>query len=537
MARGFSALSLELSDLRLRLGGLASRFAGFSAAKALGVMFLVGFLVRLVPELLAGALPIGFDTVHYAAAMKSGVVWAHWSSFFTSSWLFYAFTVPVYSVLQVDPFLLLKVVAPALYGLNVAGVYWFARRMLGWDLRMASFAGLFFALQLASLRISWDLLRNTLGLGLLLFALAYVGAVDSRRGFAVFSVLSLLCVFAHEYAAVTLIVVVLGLAVWRLLKRQLSLGSKRLLLGVLPAMVVFVIGLGLRFFPIVYVAETNVIEVGETMSVKAGGLFFLENYLAENASVISYSGYWDLALNVVLLFALLFLPYVFLVVKGFFRNGVLDFWTGLLLVGAFGCLFVPFAALDLWYRWMFMLVYPFTFYAVSGVNRLASWFRGVGLRFGSWFSSMIAAVMVLLTFTLGIAYLATPGLMILANTSLPMPPSVSLYFSTSPTVPYEDVDGVVAAMGWLNDNVDGTSGVILQHVFLFYGQLCLNRDTPIVHVQSDVDLAVQTAVDRGFGSVYFVYWNQPIGWVGVSVPEGFVNVRDFERISVYVYEV
>lgn len=371
MARGFSALSLELSYLRLRLGGLASRFAGFSAAKALGVMFLVGFLVRLVPELLAGALPIGFDTVHYAAAMKSGVVWAHWSSFFTSSWLFYALTVPVYSVLQVDPFLLLKVVAPALYGLNVAGVYWFARRMLGWDLRMAFFAGVFFALQLASLRISWDLLRNTLGLGLLLFALAYVGAVESRRGFAVFSVLSLLCVFAHEYAAVTLIVVVLGLAVWRLLKRQLSLGSKRLLLGVLPAMVVFVIGLGLRFFPIVYVAETNVIEVGEAMSVKAGGLFFLENYLAENASVISYSGYWDLVLNVVLLFVFLFLPYVFLVVKGFFRNGVLDFWTGLLLVGAFGCLFVPFAALELWYRWMFMLVYSFTFYAVSGFRRLA----------------------------------------------------------------------------------------------------------------------------------------------------------------------
>lgn len=523
--------------LHLSVDGLAARFAAFSMLKALGVVFLAGFLVRLVPELLAGAAPIGFDTVHYAVVMQSGVVWANWGSFFTSSWLLYALTVPLYSVSQVDPFLLLKVVAPALYGLNVAGIYFFARRMLGWDLRMGVFAGVLFALQLASLRISWDLLRNTLGMGLLLFALAYVGEVDSKRGFALFSVLSLLSVFAHEYAAVTLLVVVLGLVVWRLFKRQMFSGAKRLVLGVLPALAVFVIGMGLRFFPVGYVAETNVIQVGETVSVKAGGLFFLENYLAENSSAISYGGYWDLALNVCMLFAFLFLPYLFLVVKGFFRNSVLDFWTGLLVIGAFGCLLVPFAALQYWYRWMFMLVYPFTFYAVSGFRRLAGRFKGDRSRFSSWFSNKKAAAMVLLTFALGIAYLVTPGLMMFAGASLPMSPSTSLYFSTSPTVPYEDVDSVVAAMGWLNDNMDGVSSVILQSVFLFYGQLYLDKDKPIVLVQSDVDLAVKTAVDYGFGSVFFVYWNQPIGWVGVSVPDGFVSVQDFGRISVYAYEV
>jgi hypothetical protein len=367
--------------------------------------------------------------------------------------------------------------------------------------------------------------------------LAYVSEVDSKRGFALFSVLSLLSVFAHEYAAVTLLVVVLGLAGWRLFNRQLFSGAKRLVLGVLPAMAVFVIGMGLRFFPVGYVAETNVIHVSETVSVKAGGFFFLENYLAENSSAISYGDYWDLALNVGLLFGLLFLPYLFLVVKGFFRNNVLDFWTGLLVIGAFGCLLVPFAALQLWYRWMFMLVYPFAFYAVSGFRRLTGRFRGDRLRFSSWSSNKKAAAIVLLTFTLGFTYLATPGLMIFTGTSLPMAPSTSLYFSTSPTVPYEDVDGVVAAMGWLDDNMDGGSSVILQSVFLFYGQLYLDRDKPIVLVRSDVDLAVKTAIERGFGSVFFVYWNQPIGWVGVSVPEYFVSVQDFGRISVYAYEV
>src|SRR5512138_1736729 len=76
----------------------------------------IGFLIRLVPELLAWPLPIGFDTVSYAVSMKSGVVWVHWSQFFTSTWLLYSFIVPLYGLTQVDPFLLLKVVAPLLYG-------------------------------------------------------------------------------------------------------------------------------------------------------------------------------------------------------------------------------------------------------------------------------------------------------------------------------------------------------------------------------------------------------------------------------------
>jgi hypothetical protein len=146
--------------------------------KALVACLSLGFFIRLIPELLAFPFPIGFDTIHYAVVMESGVIWSHWSAFFTSSWLLYAFIVPLYTLLQGDPFLLLKVVAPLLFGLNVAGVYWFARRMLGWDFRMGVLAGVFFALQLASLRISWDLLRNILGLGILLFALSYVKEVN-----------------------------------------------------------------------------------------------------------------------------------------------------------------------------------------------------------------------------------------------------------------------------------------------------------------------------------------------------------------------
>ena len=401
---------------------------------------------------------------------------------------------------------------------------------------MGVLTGVFFALQLASLRISWDLLRNTLGLGILLFALSYVKEVNSKRGFVLFASLALLSVFAHEYAAVTLLVVVFGLLVWRLVKRQLDSGSIRLGLAALPALTVFLVSMGLRFFPISYASETNVIGAGDAVTARVGGLSFLVDYLHIQSSVDSYASYANLALSVGLLFAVLFLPYLLLIVKGFFRNGVLNLWAGLLLVGAFGCLLSPFAALQYWHRWMFMLVYPFTFYAVNGFGKLLSKFREKNPRFPSWFSNRKAATTVLVTFSLGIAYLATPVLMACANASVPAVTGTYLYFSTSPTVPYEDVDSVVEAMGWLNDHLDSASCVALQHAFLRWGELYLDKSHTIVHFTSDVDSAVSTAFSNGFSRVFFVWWNEPIGWYGISVPESFVSVQDFGRISVYVYE-
>lgn len=507
-----------------------------SHGRALVACFAVGFLVRLVPEVLAFPNPIGFDTVYYAAVMKSGVVWSHWSSFFSSSWLLLALIVPFRSFLGVDPFSLLKVFGPALFGFNVAGVYWFARKALAWDVRLSVLAGGFFALQLASLRISWDLLRNTLGLGLLLFTMPFVSRFGSKRGLVCFVLLSLLTVFAHEYAAVTLVAVVLGLVFWRFIKdKHLGMESKRLLLGFSPALAVFLVGIYLRIFPVRYAVETNVISAGDAVNPRPFGLFFLVDYLRVRSTVDYYEGYWSLVLNVVVLFGLLYLPYLFLVWRGFFRHGVLSVWTGLLLVGSFGCLVVPFSALEYWHRWMFMLVYPFTFYAVNGLRGFMGNYDGENSRLTIAVSGRKVKGMLLLTVLLGGVYLATPVLMSSVNVGLFSVSAVNKFFSFAPTVPYEDVDSVVEAMKWLDGNMDGSSCVVLQHAFLSRGQLYLDKSHTIVHFENDVNLAVDTAFEHGFTRVFFVWWNEPIGWYGITVPEGFVTLRDFCRISVYEF--
>ncbi len=510
--------------------------SNLSDYKLLGLCLSIGFFIRLIPEILAFSTPIGFDTIYYGYIMKSGVIMPHWSSFFTSTWLLNAIIVPLYSVFQGDPFMLLKIIAPLLFGLNVAGVYWFARKMLGWSPRMSLIAGAFFALQLASLRISWDLLRNTLGLGVLMFALSYVKEVDSKRGFALFASLSLLAVFAHEYSAVILLVTVVGLLVWKLVKKQASYNYKMLALAIVPALTVFLTGMFLRLNPIRYATTpSNIIQAGDTISGKSG-IFFLTNYLQVQDTVDSYGNYWALALNVALLFIVLFLPYILLVKKGFFKNEILSIWTGLLLVGAFGCLVMPFAALQWWHRWMFMLVYPFTFYAVYGIVKLARKSSVNGkIRFSALFSNKKAAGMILLTLTLGVAYLFTPITMVYANKSVPNLTGTQVYFSTDPGVPYQDEGNVVQAMDWLNQNSGAESCIILQRHFLEYGKLYLNNSKQIIHYQIDINAAVSKASESGFSQVFFVWWNQQVGWGEFSLPAGFTLLQDFGRISVYSY--
>ena len=510
----------------------------FSRTQTLIGLFILGFIVRLIPEILAYPYPISWDMIHYAYFMKAGIVWEHWSSFFTSSWLLYAFIFPIHNQFGVDPFLLLKVAGPILFGFNVCGVYWFARSFLSWGMKKSFLAGGLFSLQLASLRISSEFLRNTLGLGLLLFTLPLIKRLDSKRGFAAFVLLSLLTVFAHEYAAVTLLVISLVLVLSGLLNREEKRikFAKKLIAAILPASIVFLAGIYLRMFPVSYAyspAGPNLVWVNDTTLQNYGPLFFFVNYLGMNTGLDIYPNYLFLLLSVLALFSLLYLPYFYLVWKGFFRNEILDVWTGLLLIGSFGCLVTPFFALDLWHRWMFMLVYPFTFYAVKGAEILLS-------RISQGRTSLRkirnkVSVMVSATILLGAIYLVTPFLMIHAGFGIYSLYPTSRYFSSAPAVPYQDINGTISAMQWLKDNMHNDSCAVLQNAFATWSKLYLNNSQNVIAYINDVDLAVNLALQNKYQKIYFVCWNKEIGWYGTYVPTNFNEVQSFDRISIFEY--
>jgi hypothetical protein len=427
-----------------------------------------------------------------------------------------------------------------LFGFNTCGVYWFAKSLLNWGTKKSLLAGGFFSLQLASLRISSEFLKHTLGLGLLLFTLPLIKRMDSNRCFIAFTLLSLLTVFAHEYAAVTLLAVSLLFVFMSLLNkkdREKVRLPKRLIVAILPALIVFLAGVYLRAFPISYepppAVGPNLIWVNDTSSQAYGALFFFVNYVGMNTGLDVYPNYLFLLLSVLALFSLLYLPYFYLVWKGFFRNEILDVWTGLLLVGSFGCLVTPFFALDLWHRWMFMLVYPFTFYAVNEAEILLS-----RISQGKTTLRKIrnkVSVMVSATVLLAAIYLATPFLMVHVGFGIYSLYPTSRYFSSAPTVPYQDINGTIHAMQWLKDNMRNDSCAVLQNAFATWAKLYLNNSQNVIAYINDVNLAVNLALQNNYQNIYFVCWNKEISWYGTYVPKKFVELQSYDRISVFEY--
>lgn len=501
--------------------------------------FLLGFAVRLIPEILSFPKPIGFDTIYYAWRIKQGVVWFHWSEVF-SSWLLYGFLIPIYDFFRADPFMMLKASAPILFGFNTSGIYYFARKALNWSPRKGLFAALFFSFQVAALSISWEFYRNLLGLGLLLFALPFVKAGPNNiREFAVLTVLSLLVAFAHEFAMIILLVAAFWMVFFKFVRED-KIGALKLIGTMTPAIAISLGRILSIIFPFSYaVPGPNVLNAFTPTGHYSGLLQLFTNYLGVFDTVQAYSSYFVLLSHVVSLFALLFGLVLPCVLVGFFRDKVLDVWTGLLLVGGFGLVVVPWFALDMWSRWMLMLVYPFTFFAVNGVAKIihgggfgvAPIFRRLG-----WLRLTMRSVRIFLaaSFSLGLIFMSCPllyGVFGLVG----LPTTVNYVPSTmqSNSLPLVDVDSAVKALQYVNVQMDSNAAFLGQDAFYWWSRLYLNESHTIVYFKNDFAGAISLAWNHGYKTLYLLWWNVNIGWYGVTVPDYFIRVQDFGRISVY----
>lgn len=517
--------------------------------KAFVSSFALGFAIRLIPEILSYPNPIGFDTVYYAAQIKSSVVWNNWTGVFSNG-LLEGILIWVNKIVQFDPFLLLKLTAPTLYAMNVCGIYYFSRKTLGWDAKKALLAALFFAVQLASLRLSWDLYRNVLGLAILLFTLPLIRSVETRKGVVTLALLSTLIVFTHILVSVLLFSIVLGVVVSSLIKNEKAYPLK-LLATMSLALAVF--ALSVYFYSMPVQEDPNVISAYIVPS-KPGGIFFLTNYLAVSDSVHNYPTYFDLLARVLSLFGILYILCLPLIIVGFFRDKILDVWTVFLLGATFNCLIIPFFALDFWHRWMFMLVYPFTFYAANGVDKIwRSHQKNNGLTLSrTRISKRTMRAILLLTVVVGSAFIATPAffdrygffLNPLVNSYIP---STMLYNS----IPLRDVSSTILAMEWLNENMDNRSIVLVHHAFRWWADLYLSKEHMMVYFVKDIENAVEVALAHGYKHMYTVWWNESyftwrneeVGWYGLTLPGGFKQfsgngtIPIFGRISVFEYSL
>ncbi|MFA5364136.1 MAG: hypothetical protein WC325_03030 [Candidatus Bathyarchaeia archaeon] len=501
--------------------------------KGILLAFILGFAIRPIPEILSFPYPIGWDTIYYASRIQDGTVLSYWGNIF-STWLIYGILVTLGNLTRLEPFMLLKLVAPLLYGGASAGIFFVASKKLSWNTTKSLLTAGFFVFQLAALTISWHYYRNIFGVTALLFTIPFLKNELSLKQVTALSVLSLVVVWGHELAAVSLFVMVFGLLFMSVYKKE-QLPTKPVL-ATIPALAVFLIGV-LRVFPLPAGAETNILQISDTVLAHPGGLFFLTDYLNVLTPVEHYTSYFELFSHVSSLFILLYLVLIPLIAVGYFKDRVLGYWTLLLLVGSFSCLVVPFSGLFLWNRWMLMLIFPFTFFAVEGLWKAAKTGSAFSVsRFFRWFRlpKKFGVALAFISVVVGMVFMTYPlvdgkyGIIGVEATFRYVPSTMQ-----SSSVPLQDTQGTIESFDWLNQHMVNNSAVLVHDVFNYWSQLYLDDDHSVILFNNNLAQASQFSSENGFTISYLVWWNQDIGWYNLDVPNNAVPVFDCGRISVF----
>ncbi len=170
--------------------------------------FLLPLGIRLFPELFANPYPIGFDTVaYYVPVITSRIaLMANPLDYLGGSILLYLHL--TYAYLLLGSTLFVMKVAPALL-LGILGwsAYLLGRKLLAWGRSWALVFALLSSLYFVTLRLSWDLHRNVLGLSFVLLTLACMKLDRADVRYGAVAIFASLAVMTHEASAVLVVIV------------------------------------------------------------------------------------------------------------------------------------------------------------------------------------------------------------------------------------------------------------------------------------------------------------------------------------------
>ena len=490
----------------------------------LSLAFFVGLGIRLVPEVFAGPNGVvGYDLVAYYAPLLY-----HKEQILTNWRLLFA--PPNYSpliylgLLWVPPefvFPVLRIVAVVSYGLLVAAVYLFVKERIGLAPKWAFFASIFLSLQLATLRIGYDELKNTLAL---VFALVILSGKFRQSSLSV-RLLTVAVALTHQLVAATLG----GSWVLQLLlerKKETSPADRYAIVQNLALL----IGLTL-VGPILGDGFVGQAASGTVYYLPFGAIGTASQPMVDYLTAYQYSQIASMVvqLTLFLLYPILLLLAVFGVRKDVSLLG----WVVVTALAGFSPVFSPTYAAGLWYRWIFLLVFPLGIYAVLGMRRIVTRLSNFRLAAGVLF----------------IVLTLTPFLFLAGNFILVPPEHASPYFTnpailpTFPssmlqnTVPFSETEDVQKAVEALNRMMTSDSVVLVHESFFGWVSIGLTGNKTIIdYLLGTPSDALPTARRLGFKTIYWVWWAPGIRWDNYQAPtEIFKPVYTSGKITAYAY--
>jgi len=407
--------------------------------------------VRAIPEIKAGIWPIGYDTFNtYAAELVTyqGPL-INWLK--TANLIYFLFL--PFKLAGLDVSFIIKLFGPLLFGGLALSFYYFARYFVGLKPLKAFLATLLIIFQLATLRLSWDLYRNELGLIFLFWALINLHNLKKIKNWILVSLFSILVALSNELVTVVLFVSLISFFFFLVKKKQYT-DIPKVVLPLLFSGLIFLIvirssGQSLYSSHVIFTSESN---------------YLVWRYVYQYSKEMSYQTLLNTIVSIFWLFFRFLLP---LSLYGFWllrKNFILTVITLWLLAGTFSSLIFAGTGIMVWERWLIMLAFPFAIYFVEGAFQLGAYIAKPK-KWGQHFKGLkvTLAVIFWLAFLGLLIWQAAPFLT--KNYSDAKPPladdQLNNYFPRTMvhnSVGFNKIDRTLDCIKWLNQ--DAPSGSI-----------------------------------------------------------------------------
>jgi hypothetical protein len=482
----------------------------FRRHKFLLAAFLIPLGIRAIPEILVGPYPVGWDTIAFYvpntldwAAGKAGI-----AEVVGTAPLMYMISVPVYLLSRVNPVWIFKIMGPVLYGSMILALFRFLQVGLKWPDKQALGGALLTSLYFVTLRISWDMYRNMLGLTFILLSLPLIDDLGRPRSRALLSVLVVLAVASDPLTGVIALVLIGTKALIGLTKQRRSEFIEMVKIA-LPGTVLFLV------------------------TAYAGLIIPGLGLVTEQAPVPTLNG---VSLN------LGFLAYAYLVLIPLILIGLrkvpnieLRTWSIFCIGIVFTALLPFFGPVVQSYRWSLLLDIPLCIFAAAGIYKIAEsspqrigWSRRLPRLV---LPAISAALIISATF-----YIALP-----AQQAAVFYTAYPEQFPTSmvqDTIPMSDLGNLRTLLDSAAVRI-GPSTVLITHQAIYgwaRAYLPSLNDRIINYKYNSPLTGVQMARSEGYSSILMIWWINGTGWHNQPyVPGGFETLLANGDLALYTY--
>lgn len=443
--------------------------------------------MRSIPEILAGQYPIGYDTINaYLPLMLDWRIGTVNLTDLAGGWFLPFILGSFQKYVNTDPVATIRFVGPISYGFLGWSQYLFAKNRLAWSNKKSFALVLLSSMYFTYLRLSWDLLRNVLGLAFGLIALSGAEKLKTKREIISFSS----ALFLAAASQVLVGFVVMAVLVLELCRTKAHRTRRIIMMMITPAIIQVTASIAL-------LALSNFEGVG------------ISGTLGTTRADTLYD----------------FIPLVIPCVFGLsvLRKSPLASWAVLCGIATIAGLFPgP-------QRWALMLTVPFTIAATQGLAiMLSSPFRHLRVVRG------LGLITIFVWLMLGSAYLTLP-----AQEAFPYFSHFTPTSMLQSSIPVSESENLVESFQWLSTHISSNAVLITHDAMYGWTREYFIANNKVMEYggSTDFDQAVNHALDMGYTQIYTVWWVNGLGWYGYpNPPSGLELVHEFGDFGVFYHE-